>query len=210
MVTQAQSKDFGIWSSFQFNLEASDQLDFVLKDQFRLDENSTHFQQNLTEIRANYKFSKSIRFNAGYRFGFLEKENVHRPFIETVYRIKLSSFRTNWYFQNNIERNFFTEGQNNWMIRPKTMIKFDAKGAKVKPFFSYEMWLKLSKNQNGLDQHRTNIGFQYELSKKTAMQLSYMHFKFAQTSPKLANHLILINLIVDLPKFFEKKKPKEG
>lgn len=185
-VLSAQVNDAGLWASINLEKKINKKFSVHLGEELRFYENITELGSFFTEASLEYRLNKTFGFSAGYRFSnrkrlddsyskrhrYLVNATVKRKFnqINTSLRLRYQSQYADYYSDE--------DGQvpSNY-LRTKLSFKYDL-NKKYTPFLSGETFIHTNRADGMLiDNYRIEGGIEYEFSKVSSIQLSYIFNK---------------------------------
>lgn len=179
----AQVKDAGLWASIELEKKINQKIAFQLSENIRWNENITEIGTSFTEVGADYRLLKNLKFGVTYRFS--QKKQVddfyslrHRYAFNASYKLKIKKININVRAQlqsryKNIHTDENGKIPNNY-LRYKVTLKYNLE-RRYTPFISTECWNQLNNIKgNQIDKIRYQIGVEYEINKFSSLTLSYI------------------------------------
>ncbi len=185
----AQTNDAGLWASINLEKKINKKFSVQLGEELRFYENYSELGSFFTEASLEYKLNKTFGFSAGYRFTnkrrvddsysmrhrFLVNATAKRKFkqLNAGLRLRYQSQFSDYYSdaEGQIPANYF---------RAKLAFKYDL-NKKYTPFISGELFTNTNRPEGILmDNYRIEAGIEYEFSKVSSLQLSYIFNKEVQ------------------------------
>lgn len=180
---QSQNKDFGLWTSVNFEVKIVKKVNITISEELRLNENITELGTIFTDIGLEYKLNKHFQFSANYRF--YQKRTMydyysirHRVYADIKYSKKLKSFQI--LFRTRFQVSFrdinrdFEGGIKEYYLRNKLSLQKEINKS-FKPYVSIELFSSLNyPRTNAFDNMRVAAGVDYSLSKRNKIDVYYM------------------------------------
>lgn len=179
----SQVNDAGLWMSVNLEKKVSGNIRLALSEEVRLFENFSEVGSYFTEISGEYKLSKSFDGGVGYRFTNRKRlddsfSKRHRYFLELSYKKKLNKLNTSFRlkYQSQYKDIYSSESgsvPDNY-LRTKVGLKYDT-DKKYVPFLNGEMYFNTNSPEGWLfDNYRITAGIEYELTKRSQVELKYI------------------------------------
>jgi len=191
MVAFAQTNDAGLWMEISLRKKVSKKIGLKLTEEVRMFENISEVGSFLTEISGEYKLNKYADLEAGYRFTNKRQlddsySKRHRYFVSASAKHKFSnlesSIRIKYLSQyadiHSSEDGFVPKNY----LRAKAGFKYDL-NKKYSPFITGEMFVHVNNPEGWLfDNYRLTAGFEYEINKRSQVELRYLFNREIQVS----------------------------
>ena len=190
-VLSAQVNDAGLWASVSIEKKINKSFSVNLSEELRFFENMTELGSFFTEVSLDYKLNKTFGFSAGYRFTnkrnvddsyskrhrYLLNATIKRKFnqLNAGLRLRYQSQYADYYSDadGQIPANYF---------RTKLSFKYDL-NKKYTPFISGETFVHTNRPDGILlDNYRLEGGLEYEFSKVSSVQISYIYNREVQVN----------------------------
>lgn len=192
----SQEKDAGFWSEFSLTKKINPRLQCSLTEGFRLSENWSHFSTHYTQPGVQYKFTKNLSLAFAYRFGqrFTIDERIrirNRFQLDLSYELKLKQLKIAFQERFQVQYTDLYRSENGTIPQPyfrsKITLKYDF-GKRLTPFCSSELFFNGSTKL--VDNLRTRLGFEYEISKYQSVNLYYMLNQELQVANPLGSYVL--------------------
>jgi hypothetical protein len=202
ITTQAQVNDAGLWTSLSLEKRLNKKFSVELNQEVRLFENLSEVGSFYTEIGASYRLSKIFEASAGYRF--INKRRLddsysirHRFLVNLNARKKWgqvsSALRVRYQSQyrdvNSSEDGRIPENY----LRTKLTFKYDL-NKRYQPVLSGETFFHLNHEEGVLmDGYRIGAALEYDLSKRSDVELGYLIDREVQRNNPWTNYVITLS-----------------
>lgn len=206
--------DFGIWAGVQMSQKLVKGLSGRYSSEIRLDGNATYFQTVFFDVGLNYKFHDMFSATLGYRYNISPQKNRHRGYLDLNFsytpgetRLTLKA-RVRTLYQTS---QFYNDLPST-VIRPRLYLNYNPKGKVANDFNFYiagEIFYEIAQNYNQVNQYRFIAGVTYDLSKEVTLNLRYILQDEIGVAAPVQDHILCLELQVNLPKFDFKKKDKK-
>ena len=200
--TFSQEKDFGIWAGIAAEKELIKNLDLNFDVNMRTYHNVSEIEEAFFDIGLNYKFNKYLSAALSYRYTqFKEDDELfhtrHKWFADLKGKLPLGDFdlsarlrfqqRYKTYFEDENDRESKEVG------RLKLKALYNIPSFPVNPYLSAELFLPMfSVAENSVEKERFMAGFEYNISKKSSIEIEYMFQR--DFFPKLSDmNIISVN-----------------
>lgn len=174
--SQDMSQDFGTWTKIKSDFKINKKTSFTNKTELRTLDNSSQISQFYTQFSFNKKLNKKLSTSFAMRIRLLNKEYsyllANRFHNDLTFRHKISDLSL--YFRLRTQINFNLNNSNEFYERTRLKLKY--KINKKIAFYTYqELYFLLSPSERYFyDKTRFGIGIQYELNKKTDLEIKYL------------------------------------
>jgi len=174
--SQDMSQDFGTWTKIKSDFKINKKTSFTNKTELRTLDNSSQISQFYTQFSFNKKLNKKLSTSFAMRLRLLNKEYsyllANRFHNDLTFRHKISDLSL--YFRLRTQINFNLNNSNEFYERTRLKLKY--KINKKIAFYTYqELYFLLSPSERYFyDKTRFGIGIQYELNKKTDLEIKYL------------------------------------
>lgn len=178
----AQWNDAGMRISITGEKKITSKLRTAFTLENRANDNFGRWSTVFVNVKAQYKINKALTASLSYRYIMRNpaEENTefrHRIFADLSYRIKFSKLtitpRTR--IQSQFTQHYANDISEriNWLWRNKITAKYSHN--KWNPYIEGEIFYTLNNNRgNTINRWRTVAGCEYELSKKTTLDIFYL------------------------------------
>lgn len=170
----AQQKDFQLWTSAGISKEFSKKFTVGGQFQTRLNQNVSRVNTTFGELGAKYSLSDWYKVGANYRFGIKGSGLNQRVDFENTFRLKLNGER--FYLRILVQQDFYRNSieDDNLRFRLKYQHKFSKK---FKGYLAGEFFYgwEYSEGFSNWKKQRYTGGFEYELKKKSFIELFYRY-----------------------------------
>jgi hypothetical protein len=182
--TFAQISDFQTWGNVSLEKEFKFDLKVSIAEEVRFCRNMSEIDEFFTEIGAEYKFTKFLKSGLSYRFirnytnsGLKRFDHRFDGNIKFDFSIKRFSFDYRIQYQTDNE-DLFTENLSTAFqhtLRNRFRVHYNVNNIKLNPYFSTEFFYKIDPADiSKFNKMRNSLGFEYELSKRDALDLYIM------------------------------------
>lgn len=174
--SQDMSQDFGTWTKIKSDFKINKKTSFTNKTELRTLDNSSQISQFYTQFSFNKKLNEKLSTSFAMRLRLLNKEYsyllANRFHNDLTFRHKISDLSL--YFRLRTQINFNLNNSNEFYERTRLKLKY--KINKKIAFYTYqELYFLLSPSERYFyDKTRFGIGIQYELNKKTDLEIKYL------------------------------------
>ena len=174
--SQDMSQDFGTWTKIKSDFKINKKTSFTNKTELRTLDNSSQISQFYTQISLNKKLNKKLSTSFAWRLRLLNKEYsyllANRFHNDLTFKHKISDL--SFYFRLRTQINFNPHSSNEFYERTRLKLKY--KINKKIAFYAYqELYFLLSPSERYFyDKTRFGTGIQYELNKKTELEIKYL------------------------------------
>lgn len=185
-----QSNDAGMWATFSIQHALNKKLNFVIDQELRLKENYQRINLFYTNIGVDYKLNKFIKISPTYRA--IQKKRLegtysyrHRLMLDVTVKKKFKKFALSERIRYQAEvQDFYTSKKGKLaeqFLRFKTDLKYSVT-EKITPYVSCELRYQIHAPRgdgplydNGFHRIRNVLGVEYELNKKSSVNLYYLY-----------------------------------
>ena len=174
--SQDMSQDFGTWTKIKSDFKINKKTSFTNKTELRTLDNSSQISQFYTQFSFNKKLNEKLSTSFAMRIRLLNKEYsyllANRFHNDLTFKHKISDLYI--YFRLRTQINFNLNNSNEFYERTRLKLKY--KINKKIAFYTYqELYFLLSPSERYFyDKTRFGIGIQYELNKKTDLEIKYL------------------------------------
>ena len=174
--SQDMSQDFGTWTKIKSDFKINKKTSFTNKTELRTLDNSSQISQFYTQFSFNKKLNEKLSTSFAMRIRLLNKEYsyllANRFHNDLTFSHKISDLSL--YFRLRTQINFNLNNSNEFYERTRLKLKY--KINKKIAFYTYqELYFLLSPSEKYFyDKTRFGIGIQYELNKKTDLEIKYL------------------------------------
>ena len=140
----AQTTDFQTWTSISTEKSFSKKWSASLKEELRLQDNSTRLRLNYIDLGAEYKFSKRFDMSAAYRFIIKPDEIDQRIYADFTYAQPIQEWTIDARIR--VQHQFVPNGDDENYIRPEVTVKYKI-SKKWEPFIAEELFYRIFYNQ---------------------------------------------------------------
>lgn len=174
--SQDMGQDFGTWTKINSDFKINKKTSFTNKIELRTLDNSSQISQFYTQFSLNKKLNKKLSTSFAWRLRFLNKEYsyllANRFHNDLTFKHKISDLSL--YFRLRTQINFSSNSTNEFYERTRAKLKY--KINKKIAFYAYqELYFLLSPSERYFyDKTRFGTGIQYELNKKTELEIKYL------------------------------------
>lgn len=174
--SQDMSQDFGTWTKIKSDFKINKKTSFTNKTELRTLDNSSQISQFYTQFSFNKKLNEKLSTSFAMRIRLLNKEYsyllANRFHNDLTFKHKISDLSL--YFRLRTQINFNLNNSNEFYERTRLKLKY--KINKKIAFYTYqELYFLLSPSERYFyDKTRFGIGIQYELNKKTDLEIKYL------------------------------------
>lgn len=175
---QAQINDFQSWNKLSIEKTLNKKVSLILQQDFRFDNNATHFNDYITVLGGHYVFNKYIKVRGLYRFtstNDIEKgqEKEHRLYGDVILRYKIE--RVIFRYRARYQVKFVPTDINRWHhMRNRFTLKYDIPKTSLLPYVQYEFYYSLNHPaQNKIDRQRCALGLQFDINNYLSVSSFY-------------------------------------
>ena len=174
--SQDMGQDFGTWTKINSDFKINKKTSFTNKTELRTLDNSSQISQFYTQFSLNKKLNKKLSTSFAWRLRLLNKEYsyllTNRFHNDLTFKHKISDLSL--YFRLRTQINFSSNSTNEFYERTRVKLKY--KINKKIAFYAYqELYFLLSPSERYFyDKTRFGTGIQYELNKKTELEIKYL------------------------------------
>jgi len=194
-------RDIETWSSFSFNYKASKKFKLGLEQQFRFGNNSTEINDYITDLSAEFKFTKHFYAATGFRYlGQNDRVGANQDFenhfrwnldLGVTHDVKRFNFDYRLRYQVSDEIGVSKDEGDylNNHFRLKIGVAYNIKNLKLEPEVSAEIFNHIEKGEkNGFDKFRFTVGAAYKMKTYGDIGLFYrMERDLMGVYPKTTN-----------------------
>ena len=197
----AQVNDAGLWASVNLEKKFSKKFSIHFSEELRFNENISELGLFFSELTGEYQFSKMVSISGGYRF--IQRRRLddsysirHRYLVNLNIKKKFGQVGTNFRLRYqsqyaDVESSPDGKVPDNY-LRPKLTLKYDL-NKKYTPYISGEMFVDLNRPDGILfDNYRVEAGVDYEISKRSSIDLGYLISKEIQVKDPWTNYVIVV------------------
>jgi len=173
---QDMSQDFGTWTKIKSDFKINKKTSFTNKTEVRTLDNTSQISQFYTQFSLNKKLNKKLSTSFAWRLRLLNKEYsyllANRFHNDLTFKHEISDL--SFYFRLRTQINFNPNSSNEFHERTRLKLKY--KINKKIAFYAYqELYFLLSPSERYFyDKTRFGTGIQYELNKKTELEIKYL------------------------------------
>ncbi|CAN5432803.1 DUF2490 domain-containing protein [soil metagenome] len=198
---KAQVNDAGLWTSINLDKKINKQFTINFTEELRFNENISELGNYFSEFSLEYKFNKMISASVGYRF--IQKRNLdgyyskrHRFISEIAFKKKLRNLAVNLKLKYQSQYSNYYSSETGKIpdqyLRTKLQLKYDL-NKRYTPSISGESFYFLNSKEGVLfNNYRLTIGFNYEFSKKSSLDLAYLINKEIQVNDPWTSYITSI------------------
>ena len=174
--SQHMSQDFGTWTKINSDFKINKKTSFTNKTEVRTLDNSSQISQFYSQFSLNKKLNKKLSSSFAWRLRLLNKEYsyllTNRFHNDLTFKHEISDL--SFYFRLRTQINFSSNSTNEFYERTRVKLKY--KINKKIAFYAYqELYFLLSPSERYFyDKTRFGTGIQYELNKKTELEIKYL------------------------------------
>jgi len=174
--SQDMGQDFGTWTKINSDFKINKKTSFTNKTELRTLDNSSQISQFYTQFSLNKKLNKKLSTSFAWRLRLLNKEYsyllTNRFHNDLTFKHEISDL--SFYFRLRTQINFSSNSTNEFYERTRVKLKY--KINKKIAFYAYqELYFLLSPSERYFyDKTRFGTGIQYELNKKTELEIKYL------------------------------------
>lgn len=197
-------RDFETWSSLGLNYKHNKKLRFGLEQQLRLNNNSSQWSDNFTELTARLKTSKSFRLGFDYRYlrrndteGNIQGTKTyhryafHGLFKKDIKRTEVNA-RLQYQYRNQFGENMSINTEPVQKLRVRIGGAYNIKKWKYDPQVSFELFQPLF-SESPLEKWRFTIETERDFKKFGALSIFYRIEKELNVTLPLTSHIAGIN-----------------
>lgn len=209
-----QTSDFSTWNKLTISTKIGPKLEFDLTQEFRLNNNSSQFDEIFTDFDINYSILKFLELTGSYRFIKNRKkdrswETLHRFDADLKLKTRIRRFEGEYRFRFESYPDFANENKEGvFFLRHKFEVGYDIRKCKFFPFLSSELFHEFKNDgTNRFKKLRLTLGATYNLNKYHRIgAYSRFHKEYNVKNPE-TDYILGINYKWKLK--FNKKKNKK-
>jgi hypothetical protein len=197
-------RDFETWNSITLNYKVSKKVKLGLEQQIRLNDNSSIWNQNFTELSGRLKLNKS--FDMGLEYRYLKRNDkegnvqgikkYNRFAFYTKFNKELKRFKLSTRLQYQTRSQFGDLAPINTnpvqKLRWKIGADYNIRKWKLDPSFSAEIFQPLF-TESDLEKYRLTLATKYDLKKWGSLKAFYRFEKEMNILYPLSSHIIGFN-----------------
>jgi long-subunit fatty acid transport protein len=199
----SQEKDAALWTAIGINKDFSKNFKAEVGIGYRLNNNMQIFEKAYIEAGVSYRINSFFKISADYRYenknNFLEDYISERNRFTLAWqnRFKTDNFRFYWTikYQHKFTDNYEANGvyiEYDYHLRNKFKIEYNKKKSDFTPYLFYESYTPLDYNsvfRYGFDQHRFQIGTDYNIAKKHKLNIFFMYIADIKPEANLQEYI---------------------
>lgn len=178
----AQVNDAGLWTNITIEKEITKDLDIILTEEVRFNENITEAGSFFTDIGAEYKILKG--FKAGVFYRHINKRRLddsynrnNRFYADVSYRHKFKRFEAGYRIRFQVQYNGYNTSETGhipeWYFRQKIHFGYNTK-SRFDPYLDGEIWYQINPEWSRFDNLRISAGVVTRITKKHSIDLGYL------------------------------------
>jgi len=181
---------------------------------YALEKDISTFQASVLQVAGEYKITKRIALEAGYRFTTSFENDNHRLFASFIYDYKIKKFtlssRTRYQFSTpHFNSDYWNEYKEpNQYLREKITIDYNIPKSKASVYFSPEFFVKIKDGRLAYHRTRYQLGSDYKLKYGSTIGLSVM-YEDRLNPMKTDRFVFTTKYNLSLDELLNKKKEKE-
>jgi hypothetical protein len=178
----AQVNDAALWTNITIEKEVIKNLDLILTEEVRFNENITEAGSFFTDIGAEYRIAKGFKAGIFYR-------NIHkrqpddsysrnnRFYTDVSYRQKVKRFEVSYRVRFQVQYNGYNTSETGhlpeWYFRQKIHFGYNTK-SRFDPYLDGEFWYWINPEWSRFDNVRISAGIVTRITKKHSIDTGYL------------------------------------
>lgn len=195
----SQEKDFGIWYSFNAEMELAKKLEIDFWGNLRTFRNASKIEEGFGEAGLTYKILKNLSIGGKYRFTMrLEDDDIYHPRHKWIGDLKARTDLGNIELSGRVrlqrqDKTYFEDADDeipDYYTRLRLKTEYKTPSFPVNPFVSFETFSRVFEEADmTIEKYRLEIGFEYKIGKKHLAELKYLFQRDHQ--PRLSDISII-------------------
>ena len=195
-----QSTDVGFWTNATIEKKMTRDLDIVVTEEFRFNENMTHLESFFTDAGAEYLVFKGFKAGLFYRFINKSRDDgswsqAHRIYADLSYRQKMNRFTAGYRCRFQMQYRDFNRSETGrvptWYFRQKLHFAYNTR-SRFDPYLDGEVWYLMSPAWCGFDNIRISAGVVTRITKNHSVDLGYIYQHELNLPNPETDHLLVI------------------
>ena len=214
----AQQYDNKLWTSFTLNQRINKDIVVSIEQSLRFYNGWSQSEQTFTQLGLRKAFSKNIRAEFNYRFvqreSFLDADVIdHRFNLDLAFRHKFDDFRVT--FRTRYQkryRNINSSEDGDVAInynRNKLSLKYSI-NKDLRIGAGSEIFYKIFYGENQFDKYRIITTLEYEILKRTEIQLAYLYQEEINVQNPETNNIISVGISYRPKRIKTRKKEQKN
>jgi len=206
-IINGQDKDFGIWYSITAQKELVKDLDLDVDFNLRTYHDAGEIEEGFIDIGLGYKLTNFLSAAVSYRYTQMKEDDElfhprHKWFADVKAKTSLGDLDVSGRvrFQQRYKTYFEDENdkESKELLRLRVKAAYDIPKFPLNPYVTSELFFPVFGNSSRtVDKQRFTGGFEYNISKKHAIELEYMFQR--DFFPKLRDmNIISVNYSIQL------------
>lgn len=167
-----QTSDFATWTKLRISTKIVSNLEFELTQEFRLENNSSQFDEIFTNLSLAYSPFKFLELAGSYRYLQHRRKSgewivLHRFHFDLNLKAEIKRFEPEYRLRYVSYPKFANENKTGiFVIRHKVELYYDIRNFKLNPYISSELFHAFEDDGNNeIVQVRYTVGAKYRLNK---------------------------------------------
>ena len=178
----AQENDAGLWTSVTIEKEVVKDLDLIVTEEVRFNENITEAGAILTDAGLEYKIWKGFRAGLFYRYTCRRRiddsySRLHRVYSDLAYKQKIRRFELGYRARFQVQYKDFSTSETGhvpeWYFRQKLSVSYNTK-SRFDPYLGCELWYWIDPVWSRFDNLRLTAGVNVRITKIHSVDLGYL------------------------------------
>jgi hypothetical protein len=201
LIVFSQDKDFGMWFGASAKHEIFRNLDLDVSGSLRTNTNSSIFDQYFIQGTGSYSINRYLSAGISYRLIKKLESNSdyyyrHKYFLNLTATVPAGNLTFFGRAMYQITNKTYVENDNDLIAentaRFRLKSKFKIQQTPLKPYLELETFLLLTENSGfKISKYRFAAGTEVKLSRKSSLDLSYIHEKRNNSSNSVMNIISL-------------------
>ncbi len=178
----AQVNDAGLWTNITLEKAITKDLDAVLTEEVRMNENITEVGSFFTDIGAEYKIIKGVKAGLFYRYiNKRQPDNsymrYHRIYTDLSYKHKFGRFEAGYRARFQLQYKGYNTTETGhvpeWYFRQKISLTYNTK-SRFDPYLGCEIWYLIDPVWSRFDNLRLSAGTDIRITKIHSLEVGYI------------------------------------
>ena len=200
LAVSAQWSDAGLWTNVTLEKKITKDLDILVTEEFRFNEDMTHLGAFFTDAGAEYTVVKGFKTGLFYRFTNRSRDDGswsqgHRIYADFSYRQKISRFTAGYRVRFQVQYKDINRSETGriptWYFRQKLHLAYNTK-SRFDPYLDGEVWYQLNPEYFGFVNLRMSAGVVIRIIKSHSVDLGYIYQRELNTADPETDHILFI------------------
>ena len=162
------------WTSIGVEKKLPHSFTLEFEQELRMKDQLSTITQTISEISLSHEIIEGVNINIPYRYTIFDDKYKQRLSLGVSYKYNTKPIRLKYRIK--FQRNFEKEKTLENLIRNKIIIQYKI-SKKIQPFCYGELFHKLNKTNNMLDEYRISSGLIVDLPRKNSIKIFYIFKK---------------------------------